>query len=117
MLDRLRSWLKAAHVDIGQLKNEAMVAWIHTLPLDARLDEFLERVPPDMRSEIRASCKAAFDDAGDFLEHSVRPEKLDLERFYLALREYLQPRFPWMNDEAFACLKAYTGWFSWHEGY
>jgi hypothetical protein len=108
---------KGSGTTIDELQDQAVAAWISTFPRDARLEEFLARVPAVDREEIRCSCRAIFDAAGQFLEECAARERLDIPKFHAALREYLQPRFPWMGEAAFNALSSYTSWYAWHEGY
>lgn len=103
--------------DVDALRNEAVAAWIQTYPVDDRLKAFLDGVPASMRDEIDRSAKAIYEAAGAFLETAAQRGDIELDDFYPALHNHLQQRFPWMRDTAFGALRAYTGWYSWHEGY
>lgn len=103
--------------DVDVLRNEAVAAWIQTFPVDDRLEAFLDGVPTSMRDEIERSAKAIYKAASAFLETAAQRGDIELDDFYPALHSHLQPRFPWMRDAAFGALRAYTGWYAWHEGY
>lgn len=103
--------------EIDALRNQAVVAWIRTFPVDAKLQEFISELPPALQNNVRASATAIFSAASDYLEKAAGLGVVNLDEFYPALKMYLKARFPWMNDPAFAALRSYTGWYAWHEGY
>jgi hypothetical protein len=112
-----RHFTRKSGPDLDVLRNEAVAAWIQTFRVDDRLEAFLDRVPALMRDEIHRSAEAIYEAASAFLETSTERGDIELDDFYPALHQHLQARFPWMGDTAFGALRAYTGWYSWHEGY
>jgi len=112
-----RFFTRAAKPDLDQLRNEAVAAWIKTFPVDDRLTAFLSNVPAPMREEVRQSANAIYAATSAYLEEAASVGDIDLDSFYPALSNHLTERFSWMRDSAFNALRAYTGWFSWHEGY
>jgi hypothetical protein len=112
-----RFFNRTAKPDLDRLRNEAVAAWIKTFPVEDRLTAFLSDVPAPMREEVRRSAKEIYAATGAYLEEAASTGDIDLDSFYPALSKHLSERFPWMQDSAFYALRAYTGWFSWHEGY
>ena len=102
---------------IDDLRNAAVAAWIKTFPEDSRLERFLEPMSPAVQADLRASARAIYECAGEFLEANVGIDRIDLESFNPALRSHLTKRFPWAKEPALRALQSYTNWYAWHEGY
>ena len=119
MLELLLRSLRTAQRDrsLDPLRNEALAAWIVTVPEDDRLEAFLQNVDPAARGALRDSCHEVLKAADSFLQESAAQSHLDMDAFYPALGTHLRTIFPWLTENALAPLSSYIGWYAWRNGY
>lgn len=103
--------------DLDGYRNAAVAAGIDTIPSDERLARYVRSLPRRYRDAVTASARSIFAAADGLLDEAAKAGNVDLARFHPALDTYLRARFPWATAETLGALKAYTGWYSWHEGY
>lgn len=103
--------------DLNELRNDAVAAWIKTIPSETRLSRCLARVPVELRDEVERSARAIYAAVNGYLDEAAKAGDVDLETFCPALEAHLTSGFPWMSETAFGALRSNLGWYSWQQGY
>ena len=99
-----------------QTLNEAMAAYVVTLPMRGRLADYITAGGlDDKRQEIVAELDALLKTAEKHLWSQPDGVSWTLE-FLREYRDLLHLAHPWMDEGSFAHVVAYSRWLCWHEG-
>jgi hypothetical protein len=98
------------------LLNEAMTAFVHTIPSERRLEQFLVKAGlSNQLPEVEASLRLALKATESHLYAQPNGVRWTSE-FEEELFEQIRKTCPWLNEVGFRPLKAFGQWLCWHEG-